>query len=119
LTPKQGTGRLLTHSDLAARKALIDSDGILWALLPDGSRERVLDLNAVAVDFRPLIGASLILYAANSVVAEGLAKVVEWAEGTGNDTIVDAVTTFEANLNVSRRCAIEGLQNIAAMQKRG
>jgi hypothetical protein len=110
---------LLTHSDLIARKALIDSNGILWALSLDGSRERVLDLNDVAADFRPLIGASLILFAANVVVGEGLKAVVEWAESSGNDKIVNAVTTFEANLNVSRRCAIEGLEKIAAKQKSG
>jgi hypothetical protein len=110
---------LLKHIDLIGRKAFVDpSTGLLWAVLPGGALEQVTYPDGITPAYRHLIGASLMLYTTNHVVAEGLTAVVDWAEATGNDRIVNAVTTFEANLNLARRCAIEGLENVAAKQKR-
>lgn len=111
---------MLTHLDLIGRKAFVEpSTGLLWAIRPDGAVEQVTYPNGITPAYRNLINASLLLYVTNHVVANGLIAVTEWAEATGNDRIVHATTTFEANLNLARRCAIEGLQNIAANQKSG
>lgn len=106
---------MLTHDDLIGRKAFVDpSTGLLWAIRPGGAVEQVTYPNGITPAYRHLIDASLLLYVTNHVVANGLVAVTEWAEATGNDRIVHATTTFEANLNLARRCAIEGLENIAA-----
>jgi hypothetical protein len=110
---------LLKHNDLIGRKAFVDpSTGLLWAIRPDGGFEQVTYPNGITPAYRNLIGSALLLYTANHCVANGLTAVVEWAETTGNERIVHAVSSFEANLNLARRCAIEGLENVAAMQKR-
>lgn len=108
---------MLTHFDLIGRKAFVDPHtGLLWAVRPDKRLEQVTFPGGVTPAYRNLINASLMLYGANNGVALGLQTVVDWAEGSGNERIVHAVTTFEANLNIARRCAIDGLENVAAMK---
>jgi hypothetical protein len=103
---------------LIGRKAFVEPrSGILWAILPDGTMEQVTADEGIAPAYRNLINASLLLYNTNVVVANGLSAIAEWAEATGNDRIVHAVTTFEANLNLARVCALEGLEKVAARQK--
>jgi hypothetical protein len=110
---------LLKHNDLIGRKAFVDpSTGLLWAVLPGGALEQVTYPNGVTPAYRNLIGASLMLYTANFGVANGLSAIAEWAEESGNDAIVSSVLTFEANLNLARRVAIEGLENVVLSQKR-
>jgi hypothetical protein len=109
---------LLKHSDLLSRKAFVDpATGLLWAIRADGAMEQVTYPDGVTPAYRNLINASLMLFATNVVVAHGLEAVVDWAEGTGNESVVNSVTIFEANLNLARRCAIEGLENVAAAKK--
>lgn len=111
---------MLTHTDLIERKAFVDpTTGLLWALRPDGALEQVTYPDGITPAYRNLINASLLLYNANFVVGNGMPLLVDWAEYTGNEAIVHAVTTFEANLHISRRCAIEGIENVAATIKKG
>lgn len=111
---------MLKHDDLIGRKAFVDpATGMLWAILPDGSKEQVTFKGGIAPAYRNLVNAAIMLYVINSHVAEGLQLLSDWAEATNNERIVNAVTTYEANLHLARRCATEGLENIAATVKRG
>lgn len=113
---------MLKQRDIEAVNSFIDpSTGILWAIPINGSPAiQVTRPDAIHPDFRNVLNSSLLMCRTLFNVGVGFEKLVVWAEAADQEEIVDSVLKLQGAVNVSCRCAIEGLENIAnASEKRG
>lgn len=91
-------------------------DGDLWAIEPGEPLVKVTGPGA-SDDFRNLRNASLLMYATLTNAELWIERLSVWLELVGGDNAIDSVLKMQAAIRVSRRCAIEGLENIASDKK--
>jgi hypothetical protein len=110
---------LLQQSDIEAVNSFIDpATGILWAVPINGRPPiQVTQPAAIHPDFKNVLNSSLLMCRTLFNVGVGFEKLVVWAEAADQEEIVDSVLKLQGAVNVSCRCAIEGLENIANARK--
>lgn len=107
----------ITHEDLMRITCIVDpATQCVFAVDPmqDNVPTFVANQRTVAPDFRNLIGAAHLLYRTNAEIETGLQTLIELLEAHGGDALVNSIQQMASSLNVARRCAIEGLEKIAA-----
>jgi hypothetical protein len=112
---------MLTDAKLKALTGVVDpTTGILWALPADGSPPVAVTYpNGVNLEFRNLLNASIILYRIVGECEEVLNALHDFFAEQGIEQLIAPVTNTAASCQVARRCAIEGLEKIAARREKG
>lgn len=110
---------MIQRCDLEAVNSFIEpSTGILWAVPIDGRPPiQVTFPEAINPDFRHVLNSSLLMCRTLFNVGIGFEKLIVWAEAADQEEIVDSVLKLQGAVNVTCRCAIEGLENIANGRK--
>lgn len=115
----------VTHEELMQLTAFVGLDGVVWAskisdIDASGFKKLptyIFHKNAINPEYANLLGAAIILYRINQETAQTLELIVEVLEKHGGDALVEALTNCQAALQTARRCAIEGMENVAGNSK--
>lgn len=84
------------------------------------NREFVVNLNSINPEFRSLLGSSLLMFhclGATQAMLEPLQEMLDAAKTEIAGQIADVVGDAVASINVCRRAAVEGLENIIPPSK--
>ncbi len=106
----------MNHNELKALTGAVFADGNLWAVREDGSVLQITGDNALE-EFRHLRNASLLMYRTLTNAEDWIDKLTLWLEAAGGEVAVNAALNMQAAIRVSRRVALEGLENIAEYKK--
>jgi hypothetical protein len=107
----------MTNEQLMSLGGVVWSDAHLWAIPLDGSRPIPITGPQGEEAFRNLRNASLLMFQTLSHAEVWTERLSVWLEAAGGEEAVDSVLKMQSAIRVSRRCAIEGLENIAAIKK--
>jgi hypothetical protein len=109
----------ISHDKLMHTASAVDpSNGTMVAIdNATGLPTIILQKKNAHVDYVNVITASILLYRVNANAEAFLETLIEVLEETGRDDLVNAVQEVCATLNTARRCAIDGIENMAALRK--
>jgi hypothetical protein len=107
---------LIDEAYLKRVVGVVLQDGDLWAIDPGQPPVKITGPDA-SDEFRNLRNASLIMYSTLTNAEEWFEKLLIWLEACNAEVAVDSVLKLQAAVRVSRRCAIEGLENLASGKK--
>ena len=108
---------MVTHEQLLTLTGVVDRDGVLWAVPGDGTPAFPITGPDASPDFRNLRNASLLMYRTIAEVETGMSALAEWLESVGGETAVEGVLRMQSAMNVTRRCAIDGIEKVARDRK--
>jgi hypothetical protein len=114
----QGVGNRasMTNDELMSLGGVVFKDGELWALPANGRPVPITGPHAEEC-FRNLRNSSLLMYQTLTHAEQWCELFVVFLEAANANEAVSNVLKMQAAIRVSRRCAIEGLENIADMKK--
>lgn len=106
-----------TDSDLAALTGVVFQDGNLWALDPQTGQVAQVTGEGANAEFRNLRNASLLMFHTLTNAENWTEKLITWLEAAGGEEAVISSLRMQAAIAVTRRIAIEGMENIAVDKK--
>lgn len=107
---------MTNHDELQRLTGAVLADGNLWAIDENGRLFQVTGEGA-SDHFRNLRNGSLLMYRTLTNAEDWVEKLTVWLEAAGGEVAVNAALQMQGAIRVTRRIAVEGLENIADIKK--
>lgn len=110
---------MLTHDQVKKTIGVVDpTTGLLWAYPKDGRPPALVTFpNGVHGDYKNLLNASVMLYNIVEECKQLLNVLHDISVERGDEVLIGPVTQMAASCQTAQRCAIEGIDKIAARRK--
>lgn len=110
----------IQHEQLMQTASAVDpSNGTMFAIDNTGVRPpiAIMQKKNAHAEYANVLTASILLYRVNANASDFLGTMIEVLEEAGRDDLVNAVQEVQATMETARRCAIDGIENMAALKK--